>query len=269
MIKLTNIKNFVFLLIGIIMGSIIFDIAPYDTDKYGAMADWVSGIGTLAAFFAIFWQQHRQEQIERAIRVEQNRPRFARMARGKMPEKANILTNKQPDDKLLYEFVSNPRQNIKGIRKELLTLENISKNTIYRLEIIIEYKDDTKEFWSRNGIHENGIVAMVPSFFADEKRYSDDAKERVKLKVHFLTPSYEVGFYTYDYEKNEGNYLFIRNQQNEVVKSHKHWETLDRHNDEIDKLIKEFKNCSKEYKVTFSVPYWLLRETYESKKTND
>lgn len=225
----------------------------------GSVADWVSGLGTIAAFGAVIWQQHRQERIARALRVEQARPRFTRMIRGKLPDKTDILTNKKIEKKLLYEILQEPRQNISKIRSELLTLENISENTIYCLEILIIYEDNSEQFWAQNGIHKNGVIALVPSFLDGGMEPSKETKDRVKLIVRFLTPLNETGFYIYDYEKKEERYLFVKDPYNDLVRSSKQGEMLDNDDDYIEKLNKKFDG--QKGRIFITVPYQLLKNS--------
>lgn len=42
-------KNITLVCIAILLGAIIFDALPYSSEKYGTLADWMGGIGTVAA----------------------------------------------------------------------------------------------------------------------------------------------------------------------------------------------------------------------------
>ena len=229
----------------------------------GSVADWVSGLGTIAAFGAVIWQQHRQEQITRALQIEQARPRFARMIRGQLPDKVDILANKKIRGQLLYEILQEPRQDISKARSELLTLENISKNTIYLLQILIIYEDRSEQFWAQNGMRENGVIALVPSFSDGGTEPSKVTKDRAKLIVRFLTPLNETGFYIYDYEKGEEKYLFLRDPYNDLVRPSKQGEMFDDDDEYVKTLNKKFDG--QKGKVYITVPYQLLKDRYENK----
>lgn len=67
----------------IIVGIVYFVLHGFNpfvkwaTTDVGSVADWAGSIGTILAFVAVIWQQGRQENITRAVHIEESRPRFS------------------------------------------------------------------------------------------------------------------------------------------------------------------------------------------------
>lgn len=236
-------------LIGALIGnSIVFVLASFVSDKYGTLADWISGIGTIAAFSVVIWQQYRQENIGRAFRIEQGRPRFRFLYRGELPDKTNILINTYGSAKLY--------NTVKNYNSALPTLENISDNTIYTLSVIIEYRSGVKEYWKANGIHGGDIVAFVPSFLPDDFLLGLKITE---LKARFLTISNEIGFYKYEPLEDKGSYFFIENEQNSQIRASGLGKMVSKNNIQIKKWNQEFDNLEKNFPLRSTVPYGQLK----------
>ena len=231
----------------IFIDGVAFTIFSLASGKYGDLADWVSGLGTLAAFFAVFWQQHSQENMERAFRIEQGRPRFMIMYRGELPDKTSILFNTFGKEDL-YNFIIN--NNV-----ELITLENISNNTIYTLDVIIEYKSGDKQYWTRNGIRSGDIVAFASSFLLEK-----NLRERsiTKIKARFLTISNEIGFYKYEFSNKE-SYFFVENEQNSQIRASESGEMVAKNDIQVKEWNKEFDDLKGKSLVQSTIPYGQLK----------
>lgn len=218
------------------------------TYNLGNLADWLSAIGTIAAFFAVIWQQHRQENIERAFRIEQGRPRFMFMNRGELPDKTSILFNTFGKEDL-YNFIINNNG-------ELITLENISNNTIYTLDVIIEYKSGDKQCWTKNGIRGGDIVAFASSFLLEK-----NLRERsiTKIKARFLTISNEIGFYKYEFSKNKESYFFVENEQNSQIRASESGEMVAKNDIQVKEWNKEFDDLKGKFLLQSTIPYGQLK----------
>ena len=236
------------------------------TYNLGSLADWLSAIGTIAAFFAVIWQQYRQEKAARSFKIEQSRPRFLRLAGGVIPNEADVLMNKQISSKLLYEIVSKPRKKDTNAHSALLAIKNISRNIIYKLEIIIEYEDKSIQCWKKIGMQSNEVIVLVPSFLKDgERNLSNVNKKRSELKLRFLTPSNEVGFYIYNYENKIGKYIFIKDKWNKKTTPPKGGTLLNRNSEQIKDLNKDFDIQTRKYKLWHSVRYQTLKDHFGKK----
>lgn len=62
MIKLKILQSIIFVCIGLFLGIVLFDVLPYNPEKYGTLADWISGIGTVAAIYFVYWQIQEQKR---------------------------------------------------------------------------------------------------------------------------------------------------------------------------------------------------------------
>lgn len=242
----------------IFIDGVAFTIFSLASGKYGDLADWVSGLGTLAAFFAVFWQQHSQENMERAFRIEQGRPRFMIMYSGKLPNETNVLFNTIGNYDLLYDFIINHNG-------ELITLENISNNTIYTLEVIIEYRLGDKQYWRRNGIHGGDVVAFAPSFLLTKNLRKLSIS---KVKARFLTVSNEIGFYKYDFSKDKESYYFVENEQNSQIKASESGKMVSKNAIEVKEWNKEFDDLKGKFLLQSTIPYGQLKRKMSKQLIN-
>ncbi len=70
-----KIKYIAFGLIGALIGNgMVFVFVSFFSNKYGTLADWMGGLGTIAAFLAVFWQVKKEAEIQRAMNIENQRP---------------------------------------------------------------------------------------------------------------------------------------------------------------------------------------------------
>ena len=90
-------------------------------------------MGTHAAFLAVFWQVKKEAEIQRAMNIENQRPRFATrlIDDNNIPSKNTIIIGKNDNTS---EIVNAKNNNT--VMKKLLMLKNISKNNIYSLSLI-------------------------------------------------------------------------------------------------------------------------------------
>lgn len=68
----TNIKYICLGLIGAVIGNgLVFLIISIHTSKFGTLADWVSGLGTVVAIFFVYWQiEEQREEFNISNKVE-------------------------------------------------------------------------------------------------------------------------------------------------------------------------------------------------------
>lgn len=241
------------------------------TQNTGSVADWFSAIGTVAAFFAIFWQMDKQEKMERAFRIEQSRPRFMFMIRGKLPDKTNILLDDSEfysvledgeDGSPLKYMVDNPHFN------NLITLENISSNTIYTFEIIIFNENGEETYWTQNGLQQHAIVAPVPVSLI--KKVKDTSTDHIinvdhvdmgakQIKVRFTTSFNETGFYKLDITNGEEEYYFINETNNSEVQAGKNGKMLETNDEKTEELNAEFEKYKSKDIYPSTIPYCMLK----------
>ena len=100
----------------------------------GSVADWVNDLGTIGAFIIIFWQIKKEAEIQRAIKIEEQRPRFAiRVVSDNNFPDANVTFLGKWDK--ISEIITNIRNN--NVIRNVLILKNISRNDIYSITIIV------------------------------------------------------------------------------------------------------------------------------------
>lgn len=189
------------------------------TTQVGTLAEWAGSVGTLAAFGAVIWQQNRQENITRAVHIEESRPRFFVSFTSKPKEKNMVLfwgENRDLDE--INEMIEG--RNGKNYR--FISIDNISNNVVYDYSIILKYhsKDNSvvrTDYWSGSGMFPRRGVIIVPKFMGSN---DDQVGNYVydKLLIRFTTPANEVGFFTMVNKNNEqtdcslgsSQYLFVR-----------------------------------------------------------
>lgn len=271
-INMKEMKYIAFGLIGaVFIDGIAFTIFSLASGKYGDLADWVSGLGTLAAFFAVIWQQRRQEQLERASKIEQSRARFMYMYRGVLPEDTNVLL----DDNDFFNSLGDQKDcYLRLIVKhptffDIPTFENISPNTIYSFEMIIYDEYGEKFYWSQNGLKKNAIVIPIPivrvkglKTVIEKRIISDKTKETTitlkarELKIRFTTSFSETCFYQFKFKNNEEKYYFINETGNNLIRAGRNGKMLDKRSKEAKELNDEFDIRKK--LNTGTVPYFML-----------
>lgn len=127
------------LLTGWVIGTLISNKG----EELGSWADWASAVGTVGAFIWGFIAITKQTSIQRALNVEDKRPRFS------FEQTDNI----QKDEIVLR---SNMKENTTsdGIRKRLRNNEgllfritNISENPVYSIKIIFKYNTEKENIY--------------------------------------------------------------------------------------------------------------------------
>lgn len=189
------------------------------TTDVGSVAEWAGSIGTIFAFAAVIWQQWRQENITRAVHIEESRPRFS------------ITYTPEPNAKSRLLFWGNNRNinNINEIIKNrstdnyrFISIENVSNNVIYDYSIILKYhsKDNSfvrKDYWTSNGLFPRRSAVLVPKFMGtNEDKIGNYVYDELLIK--FTTPANEVGFFTMknvnnnqtDYGLGSCQYYYVR-----------------------------------------------------------
>ena len=185
--------------VALILGIVYFSLHGFDafikwvTTDVGSVAEWTGSIGTIAAFGAVIWQQGRQENITRAVNVEESRPRFSISFTPKCEVGTKILFwNRNSNDiNALFD-------NFKGYR--FISMQNISDNVVYDFSVILKYhgKDNSNirtDYWNHSGIFPKQSIIIIPKFKGTE---DDEIGNYIydELLVKFTTPANEVGFYS-------------------------------------------------------------------------
>lgn len=240
----------------------------------GTVADWVSGLGTVGAFFAIFWQMDKQEKMERAFKVEQSRPRFIHMFRGVLPDNTNILLD---DNNFFASLGEKGYDYLKLIVNHpsyfnLLTLDNISSNTIYTCEVILTDDFEKEYYWVQNGLQQNSIIAPVPvslinrfKNICEKQIVPDETKEKnillhaKEIEVRFTTSSNEIGFYKLCLNNNEEKYYFINESNNNEIQASKNGKILGKNNPKIEVLNSKFDAYKSKRMRSATIPYHMLK----------
>ena len=189
------------------------------TTDVGSVADWAGSIGTILAFVAVIWQQGRQENITRAVHIEESRPRFS----------ITYTPQSKPKTKILFWGKDRGLNDISKIIKErsvnnyrFINIENISNNVIYDCSIILKYhfKDNSsvrEDYWTNSGLFPRRSIAIVPKFLGTDKdKFGNYIYEELLIK--FTTPANEVGFFTMKNTNNvqtdsslgQDQYYFVR-----------------------------------------------------------
>lgn len=211
----------------------MFDIFPYSPNKYGTLADWISGVGTICAFLVVFWQIKKEADIQRAMEVESHRPRFAvsvMLASEITLGNTVFIGSRKAIDKLkeelrgmegANEFMdrSNPTNKFLNFTnyydRNYAVLKNISKNNIYSIAVEIKYlkdKSSKSQIIEYSGIrpYEN-IVLLTDNDLWGEKNKCES------IVVKFVSSANEIGFF--DFESSESSwykYSYVKSKNKSV-----------------------------------------------------
>lgn len=189
------------------------------TTDVGSVADWAGSIGTILAFIAVIWQQGRQENITRAVHVEESRPRFSITYTPKPQAKTKMLF--WGNNRTLSQ-INTMLNNRNGENYRFINIENISNNVVYDYSIILKYHfyDNSlvrKDYWSSHGLFPRRSIIIVPKFLGTGKdkigNYIYD-----ELLIKFTTPANEIGFFKMtnvngnrtDSSFGDSQYYFVR-----------------------------------------------------------
>lgn len=161
----------------IIVGIVYFVLHGFNpfvkwaTTDVGSVADWAGSIGTILAFVAVIWQQGRQENITRAVHIEESRPRFSITFTPKPKLKSKVLfwgENRNADE--INTIIEN--RAIDNYR--FISIENISNNVIYDYSVILKYhsRDNSlvrEDYWTSSGLFPRRSIVIVPKFLGTNK----------------------------------------------------------------------------------------------------
>lgn len=210
----------------------MFDIFPYSPNKYGTLADWVSGVGTICAFLVVFWQIKKEADIQRAMEVESHRPRFAvsdMLASEITPGNTVLIGSREAIDELKEELRGmeeaneymdqpNPTNTFLNFTKfndrNYAVLKNISKNNIYSIAVEIKYlkdKSSESQIIEYSGIrpYEN-IVLLTDNDLWGEKNKCES------IVVKFVSSANEIGFFDFESSSSWYKYLYVKSKNKSV-----------------------------------------------------
>lgn len=209
----------------IIVGIVYFALHGFNTfvkwatTDVGSVADWAGSIGTILAFIAVIWQQGRQENITRAVHIEESRPRFSIIFTPKPKLKSKVLFW---GEKRNVTQINTIIENRTGQNYRFISIENISNNVVYDYSVILKYhsKDNSlvrEDYWNSSGLFPRRSIVIVPKFLGTDK---DEIGNYIydELLVKFTTPANEVGFFTMKNTNNDqtdsslgqSQYYFVR-----------------------------------------------------------
>lgn len=262
-----KIKYIGFGLIGALIGnSMVFVFVSFFSNKYGTLADWISGLGTIAAFLAVFWQVKKEADIQRAMDIENQRPRFAVHI---VPDKElfeigtvfvgcqdniDILKNKLQALKSAAAFLDRPftLTDWKDA-KSFYVIKNISKNNIYSITVNFMYlknKSIKSEKIKYTGVRPYENIVILTDF------YDEDTTIQFKeMVVKFTSSASEVGFLRY--RPYQSDYFYIRSKNKSVSTTNEDKIIL-----QGSKEYKELNSKIEDRKNIFS-DYWKIEHSYD------
>ncbi|PEG79076.1 hypothetical protein CP369_07395 [Lactobacillus sp. UMNPBX18] len=137
-------KNITLVCIAILLGAIIFDALPYSSEKYGTLADWMGGIGTVAAVVvALFFNYYgilrqdadslRKELKEFTNKLDQEQEKRMTLLEN-LAECLKFISNDKNDLVSKKEYLKAIIPTLKETRKDLLN----DPLTQYKTNKIIE-----------------------------------------------------------------------------------------------------------------------------------
>lgn len=178
----------------------------------GSVADWVNDLGTIGAFIIIFWQIKKEAEIQRAIKIEEQRPRFAMRV---------VSDNNFPDANVTFlgkwdkisEIITNIRNN--NVIRNVLILKNISRNDIYSITIRIKYTENN-EVTKFEKLGYSGIGPYENLVLLSDFNFNDESKIYGGLVVRFITPANEMGFFEADKLDSKPKYYYVETKNKSV-----------------------------------------------------
>lgn len=197
------------------------------TTNPGSLAEWVSGIGTLLAFFVVFWQINKQTNIQRALDIEHQRPRFAISTLFGFSSGTTMVVYDGDSNKNninVIDAISNAQAN----QYQRISIRNISDNNIYSIEVAFYYyyKSDKnnimRELFNFNGLRANQNLLLFPKSEFQGKSTQDLVCS--DLVIRFMSSAEETGFVEYNgYERDFPylgigleNYYYVKNKNKNV-----------------------------------------------------
>lgn len=210
--------------IGFLVPAFLFTIFfTLEKDNYGSLADWVSGLGSIGAIFAVMWQVNKQKKVERALETEKKRPRFL------------ITYVEKTSNECLKFYNSSIREYIQNGEIQIpssclyVVLKNVSINPVYGFDIVLNYYENKElktECWSVGLISPNEEVSFIPSFW-----FGDRLKNVVycEIIIKFVSTSNEIGFLKMNKFKNisiaekpvfdKEKYFFVKDKRRSEVEA--------------------------------------------------
>ena len=204
-----KIKYIAFGLIGALIGNgMVFVFVSFFSNKYGTLADWMGGLGTIAAFLAVFWQVKKEAEIQRAMNIENQRPRFATrlIDDNNIPSKNTIIICKNDNTS---EIVNAKNNNT--VMKKLLMLKNISKNNIYSITVKTEYLKKNGETWENSfeNLEYTGVRPYENIVIATDFKFLDEKTEYRGMVIKFVSSANEIGFMEADKTDSYPKYYYV------------------------------------------------------------
>lgn len=205
-----KIKYIAFGLIGALIGNgMVFVFVSFFSNKYGTLADWMGGLGTIAAFLAVFWQVKKEAEIQRAMNIENQRPWFATrlIDDNNIPSKNTIIIGKNDNTS---EIVNAKNNNT--VMKKLLMLKNISKNNIYSITVKTEYLKKNGETWENSfeNLEYTGVRPYENIVIATDFKFLDEKTEYRGMVIKFVSSANEIGFMEADKTDSSPKYYYVR-----------------------------------------------------------
>ena len=236
-------------LIGALIGnSVVFIFISFFSDKYGTLADWMGGFGTIAAFLAVFWQVKKEAEIQRAMNIENQRPRFATrlIDDNNIPSKNTIILGKNDNTS---EIVNAKNNNT--VMKKLLMLKNISKNNIYSITVKTEYLKKNGETWENSfeNLEYTGVRPYENIVIATDFKFLDEKTEYRGMVIKFVSSANEIGFMEADKTDSSPKYYYVR-LSNHNISANGEDTIIDINSDKYQELNKEMDtNIVHDYRI--------------------
>lgn len=206
------------LLTGLLIGALTHSTG----EELGSWADWASAIGTVGAFIWGIVVITKQTNIQRAMSIENKRPRFSfDLTEVILKNDFILLPNRRMDSKIIQAGLDENE----GV---LFRISNISANPIYSLKIILYYDDITniekrKEIKEKKNGNEEDIkpqkqtyiiygmpkertVVLVPGKFI---------KKWQKIFIKFHSSANEIGYMRCKSGQSV-EYYFVKNKNTAI-----------------------------------------------------
>ncbi|RMX24420.1 hypothetical protein C5O77_10210 [Limosilactobacillus reuteri] len=244
-----KIKYIGFGLIGALIGNgMVFVFVSFFSNKYGTLADWMGGLGTIAAFLAVFWQVKKEAEIQRAMNIENQRPRFATrlIDDNNIPSKNTIILGKNDNTS---EIVNAKNNNT--VMKKLLMLKNISKNNIYSITVKTEYLKKNGETWENSfeNLEYTGVRPYENIVIATDFKFLDEKTEYRGMVIKFVSSANEIGFMEADKTDSSPKYYYVR-LSNHNISANGEDTIIDINSDKYQELNKEMDtNTVHDYRI--------------------
>lgn len=129
----------------------------YDPSYWGTVADWVTGLITLGVFVWSISVIFKQTDIQRALNIKNQRPRFS-YERSVKIIKGDAVLRPNYSESTTPERIKKKLKNKEGY---LFRITNISKNPIYSLKVILSH-DNGINTYTFHGLSEKSSVVLVP-----------------------------------------------------------------------------------------------------------